>query len=181
MGSAGDVRKQVLARVFGHGGTDQAMRTEFLEAYRQATFGQEEKGLGDRLDNLISRHHGHYQVLPQSFAWGQEEYIWVGITPWWKDARDIEAAAGCLMNLLQQDRLPENVIDRWRTFIDDVPKFGVGSSWPKEIDYLFSKLSADIEALGVGDLSIKIDKFTQQLSLEESRLALTLMAHIVGT
>ena len=163
------------------GEVDQAVRTEFLEAYKQATFGQEEKGLGERLDNLIGTHHGHYQILPESIAWGQEDRIWARGSPWWKDAGDIEAAAGRLMDLLQEDCLPESAMKRWRTFIDAVLKFGIGSSWPEAIDYLFGKLSPHIESLQAGALSFKIDRASQYLSGEESRLALVLLSHIVKT
>jgi len=180
-GAAGDVRQQVLAKVFGQGGTDQVIRNEFLEAYKQTTFGQEEKELGRRLDSIISEHHGHYQVLPQAVAWGQEDRIWVGDTPWWKDAGDIEAVAVHLIEMLSEDGLPMNIMERWQAFVNAVLKYGVGSSWPKDIDYLLGKLSANIESLREGDLSIKIDKYSQQLSREEFHLVQALMAQVVGT
>lgn len=180
-GAAGVVRQQVLARVFSQGEIDKGIRTEFLQAYRQATFGQEEKGLGDRLDNLIDEHHGHYQILPHAIGWGNEDYIWTSGTPWWKNAGNRETAARSLVDLLREGGLAEKVMERWQTFIAAVLKFGIGSSWTKDIDYLFEKLSADIESLQAGDFSLKIDRVSQHLSCEESRLALALMAHVVNT
>ncbi|MFC1925153.1 UvrD-helicase domain-containing protein [Chloroflexota bacterium] len=180
-GSAGVVRQQVLARVFSQGEVDRDLRTEFLEAYKQATFGQEEKGLGDRLDNLIAIHHGHYQVLPQAIAWGQEDRIWSRGSPWWKYAGERETVAGRLTDLLQEDGLVEKTMQRWQTFIAAVLKFGIGSSWPEDIDYLFGKLAPHTESLRAGEVSFEMDRARHYLSPEESGLALALMAHVVNT
>lgn len=180
-GAAGVVRQQVLAGVFSQREANQALRSEFLEAYKQATFGREEKELGERLDALIRENRGYYQVLPAASAWGHEDRIWAGSSPWWKGTGDVEAGASHLTDLLRQDGLSESAMERWRTFIDAVRKFGVGSTWPDAIDYLFVKLSPHIESLQAGDLSFKMDKASQHLSREECRLALALMAHVMNT
>ena len=135
-GAAGDVRQKVLARVFGQGEADQDLRTEFLQAYSQATFGQEEKGLADRLDTLIGRHHGHYQILPQAMAWGQQELIWAGNSPWWKKGTDRKAAASRLIDLFGNNGLPDSSMSRWQTFTSSVINYETGSSWPADMEYL---------------------------------------------
>ena len=180
-GAAGVVRQQVLARVFSQREANQALRSEFLEAYKQVTFGREEKELGERLDALIRENRGYYQVLPAASAWGHEDRIWAGSSPWWKGTGDVEATASHLTDLLRQDGLSESAMKRWETFIGAVRKFGVGSTWPDAIDYLFVKLSPHIESLQAGDLSFKMDKASQHLSREECRLALALMAHVMNT
>ena len=180
-GAAGDVRQQVLARVFGQREGNQAVRGEFLQAYKQATFGREEKELGERLDVLISENRGYYQILPAAGAWGHEDYIWSAGSPWWKTASDVGAAADNLVSLLQPDGLSDSAMERWRTFIDAVRHFGTGSTWPAAIDYLFGKLSPCIDSLQAGDVAFKVDKVSQHLSGEECRSALALMAHVMGT
>jgi len=180
-GAASDVRQQVLARVFGQREADQSAGSGFLQAYKQATFGREEKGLGERLDALINKNRGYYQVLPIASAWGHEDHIWVGSPPWWMGTGDVEAAAIHLTDLLQQDELSESAMERWRTFIDAVRHFGTASTWPAAIDYLFDKLSQDTESLRTGDLSFKMDRVSQHLSTEECRSALALMAHVMRT
>ncbi len=180
-GAAGGVRQEVLARVFSQRGANQDGRSTFLQAYKQATFGREEKGLEGQLDGLIKEKRGCYQVLPEAGAWGREDRIWASASPWWKDPGDVEAAAARLLDLLQQVGLSDGAMQRWRTFADAVCRFGIGSTWPAAVNYLFEKLSEDIGSLRAGDLSFKMDRSPLRLSLEECRLALALMAHVMRT
>jgi hypothetical protein len=180
-GAAGDVRQQVLARVFSQREANQSAGNGFLQAYKQATFGREEKGLGEQLDELIRQKRGYYQVLPEAGAWGREDRIWPAGSPWWKSPGDVEAAADHLAELLIQDGLSESAMERWRAFIDAVRCFGTGSTWPAAIDYLFGKLSPCIDSLQAGDAAFKVDKSSQHLSREECRSALALMAHVMNT
>jgi len=180
-GAVGGVRQEVLAKVFGQRGAAQEGRSAFQQAYKQATFGREEKGLGEPLEELIKQKRGYYQVLPEADAWGCEDRIWAASPPWWKDPGDVEAASADMLRLLQQDGLSDSAMRRWQTFVDAVRRFGTGSTWPRAIEYLFEKLSEDIESLHAGDLSFKMDRSPQHLSREECRLALALMAHIVRT
>jgi len=180
-GAAGDVRQQVLARVFGQREANQSVGSGFLQAYKQATFGREEKGLGEQLDELIRQKRGYYQILPEASAWGREDCIWAGTSPWWKESGDVEAAADHVAKLLEQDGLSESAMERWRTFIDAVRRFGTGSTWPTAIDYLFGKLSPCIDSLQAGEVAFKLDRASLHLSREECRSALVLMAHVMNT
>src|SRR5512136_456627 len=91
-GAAGGVRQEVLARVFSQREASHDGRSAFLQAYKQVTFGREEKGLEVQLDELIKQNRSCYQVLPEAAAWGREERIWAAGEPWWKDPGDVEAA-----------------------------------------------------------------------------------------
>ena len=66
-------------------GRAQEGRSAFQQAYKQATFGREEKGLGEQLEELIRQKRGYYQVLPDADAWGREDRIWAASPPWWKE------------------------------------------------------------------------------------------------
>jgi ATP-dependent helicase/nuclease subunit A len=180
-GTAGGIRQEVLARVFSQRAPNQNGRSAFLQAYKQATFGREEKGLEAQLEELIKQKRGYYQVLPEADAWGREDRIWIASPPWWKETDDVEAAADQLLDLLHQDGLSDSVMQRWRTFVDAVSRFGTGSAWPSAINYLFDKLSDDLESLRAGEMSFKMDRSPQHLSPDECRMALALMAHVMRT
>ncbi|MDM8000262.1 MAG: UvrD-helicase domain-containing protein [Dehalococcoidia bacterium] len=180
-GAAGGVRQEVLRRAFSHRGSDRAGPDSFLQAYKQATFGREEKGLEAQLDELIAQKRGCYQVLPEAEAWGRGERIWKDSSPWWKGRGDVKAAAERLLSLVESDAPPDNIMQRWRTFVEAVRRYGAGSTWSPAINYLFDRLSQNIGPLRAGNLSLKMDRVSQDLSREECELALTLMAHVVQT
>ena len=60
--AARSIREQVLGEIFGQRQVDRAARNEFLNAFKQATFGQEEKGLERSLDAFIGDYRNYYQV-----------------------------------------------------------------------------------------------------------------------
>ena len=180
-GTASSAQQEVLARAFNRRQADPAARRQFLRAFKQATFGREEKGLADRFDRLIGDYHGHYQVLPEPAAWGDERTIWPEGSFWPKADGDVKAAAAELEGLLRGDGLSDKMMQRWLTFIEAARDFGTGSAWKREVEYLFGKLAPLVNALRGGDCTVKTDGGTCHLSPQECRLALILVAHIVKT
>ncbi|MBM4444320.1 MAG: hypothetical protein FJ020_03315 [Chloroflexi bacterium] len=180
-GTASGAQQEVLARAFNRRQADPAVRRQFLRAFKQATFGREEKGLADRFDRLIGGYHGHYQVLPEPAAWGDERTIWPEGSFWLKADGDVKSAAGELEGLLRGDGLSDKMMHRWITFIEAARDFGTGSAWKREMEYLFGRLAPLADALRRGDCTVKTDGGTCHLSPQECRLALTLVAHIMKT
>ena len=180
-GADSRIRREVLDMAFNRPNSGQTARSDFLRAYRQATFGREEKALEERLDWLIGKYRSLYQILPAVDAWGQGDCIWPEGSHWLRASGDVKAAAGQLEMMLEQDGVSDRIMKRWRTFAGATCNFGVGSTWSRDIEYLFEKLSPNIEDMRKGGVSFKMDNATCHLSDEEARLALALMAHIMKT
>lgn len=180
-GTVSGAQQEVLARAFNRRQADPAVRRQFLRAFKQATFGREEKGLADRFDRLIGDYHGHYQVLPEPADWGDERTVWPEGSPWLKGEGDVESAAGQLEGLLRGDGLSDKLMQRWITFIEAARDFGAGSAWKREMDYLFGRLAPLADSLRRGDCAVKTDGGTCHLSPQECRLSLILVAHIMKT
>ena len=174
-------RQEAQGKIFDPRYVDRRAQQEFLKAFKQATFGQEEKGLQRSLDAFINDYHNCYQILPSHHAWGQENMIWHEGSPWLMPADDVTTVAEKLWGLLGRGGLSENVLSRWRTFIDAVRNFGIGSPWTRDVEYLFEKLMEDVEGLRHGNATIKIGRTQCALSQEQSQLALDLLAHIMNT
>ena len=81
----------MLARIFNDREGDRPARREFVQSFRQATSGREEKALERSLDLFIGEYRGHYQVLPTASAWGQETTIWPQGSPWLRPPGDLSA------------------------------------------------------------------------------------------
>src|SRR4051812_506768 len=63
-------RRRVLQRMFAHTNNGTA-RQDFIEAFKRATFGTEEKRLGLRLDAFLDEHAEVYLAAPEAAHWGQ--------------------------------------------------------------------------------------------------------------
>lgn len=58
----------------------------FLDAFRQATFGNDEKHLLSHLDDFVTDYHRLLLVCPEADRWSRPEIIWPE-APWWLVAR----------------------------------------------------------------------------------------------
>jgi len=179
-------RQQVLGRILDPRHLDTGTQREFLEAFRQATFGREEKGLERSLDIFLGEYEAVYQALAEERAWGRREVIWPDGSPWLGSSDDAAAAvddmdeaARELESLLERESLSDRVIQRWRDFIAGVCAFGPGSPVSGEIEYLFKKLTEDVEGLRRGSAVIGIDRARIELSPEWCRPALALVTHVM--
>ncbi len=174
-------RQDVLSRIFNNRYVDRAAQNEFMEAFRQATYGQEEKGLVRQLDTFISEYRNYYRIVPFEDAWGNRESIWPQGSPWLAKTGDIKSIASDLENMLTHDDLPEKAMERWGSFLKAVRDFSVHSNWDRDIEYLTEKLLDDVEGLRQGKAIIKMDRTKCELSPQESHLALELLTHIMQT
>ncbi|MDD4872489.1 MAG: UvrD-helicase domain-containing protein [Kiritimatiellae bacterium] len=86
--AANENRKTVLATLLMPSVIKHSIQKNFLEAFKLATFGQEEKNFGDLLDRFITSYHTKYQLCHDAARWGNEEIIWAGKGYPWKSAGD---------------------------------------------------------------------------------------------
>jgi ATP-dependent helicase/nuclease subunit A len=171
-------QQEVLGSIFNTRYVDAAAQHDFIEAFKQATFGLEEKGLERNLNRFIDEYQQYYQSLPVKEAWGWKERIWPDGSPWLDRVFSIDAAGELESQL---DSFLEKSRGRWKTFIDAVRVFDINSPWTRDIGYLFEKLIPEIEALRNGTASIKIDHTVSDLSSDQCRLVLELLGHVMKT
>lgn len=174
--------QEVLGRIFSARALARPAQRDFLEAFKQATYGQEEKRLERRLDAFVSAYREIYQSLPSAECWGASDLIWPEGSIWLEGPlNDISETADRLKSLLDRSDLPEKVRSRWEDFLKAVRSFGAHSQWTREIDYLVKKLLEDIEGLRQGQALLKIERTACPLPPEASRLALELLTHVIRT
>lgn len=79
---------------------DPDRRRAFLEAFKQATFGQDEKQIVERLDRFVRDGLGLYRELPFAEAWNPAGKIWAAGRPYRRMSRtEIESARTALNDI----------------------------------------------------------------------------------
>jgi len=130
-------RRRVLRRMFAHteGGT---ARQDFIEAFKRATFGTEEKRLGARLDAFLDEHAEVYLAAPEAAAWGRAERIWPAGSAWLAaaTAKKRAAAAEALKVALPWATFSEAQRARWEDFFAALPDWAPGAPLPKPVEYV---------------------------------------------
>lgn len=130
-------RRRVLRRMFAHaGGAPDGAQQDFIEAFKRATFGAEEKQLGARLDAFLDQHAEVYLEVPEEAAWGREGRIWPQGCPWLAAAPLRAPAAAALAAALPWETLADGQRIRWEDFFAALPQWIPGASLPAPVAYL---------------------------------------------
>ena len=69
-------RGRVLRGMFQRSGELGEAQKEFIEAFKRATFGTDEKRLGAQLDRFIDQHQEVFLAAPDGELWGNAKKIW---------------------------------------------------------------------------------------------------------
>ncbi|MFM1851712.1 MAG: hypothetical protein RIS54_1396 [Verrucomicrobiota bacterium] len=91
--AAARARSRVLQGLFARSGQLTEAQHEFIEAFKQATFGREEKRLADKLVRFLQEHQDTYLDAPDRDLWGNPARIW-------PDGNERLAANGSLSDAL---------------------------------------------------------------------------------
>ncbi len=161
-------RRRVLRKIFTRAGAelDDAQR-EFIEAFKRATFGVEEKRLTARLDAFLDAHHEIFLTAPEALAWGGAGRIWPNGCRWLagKDSREVAAkalrawaAVACGAN--------EKQLRRWLDFLEAVESWTPGAELAKPLVYVLEKALEKWEELESGAAELVIERKKQALPAE---------------
>lgn len=130
-------RRRVLRRMFAHteGGTAQQ---DFIEAFKRATFGTEEKRLGARLDAFLDEHAEVYLAAPDAGSWGRAERIWPEGSAWLTAAaaRKRADATVALRAELPWATFDDKQRARWEDFFTTLPDWAAGAPLPRPVAYV---------------------------------------------
>lgn len=180
-GAAGEAARVVLAQILDRQSLDPQARLAFLEAFREATFGVEEKELDRSLNDFLEKHLAVYQSLPDEKAWGQTTAIWPCGSPWLKSIPKAATVADALETTLAAVLKNPKVQERWSAFLTAVRAFSPSSPWTKELEYLYRKLTEALDDLQAGRAELKLDQTACSLSGPACQQALNLVTHIIQT
>ena len=182
-GEAKAASQTVLGLIFNHRYVSSEAQQAFLGAFRQATFGQEQKGIEQSLDGFITSFKDYYRLMPQPHTWGQESTIWPGGSPWLEPAGHAAEAAAELEASLLGCGFPDNLSKSLASIIDFCGSYGESSRWDEALSKtaVFQALATNLEDLQRGQMTISYGKGQHALSTRQCQLLLALLRHAMGT
>ncbi len=143
-------KRRVLRHVFRHPGqAGEAARREFLEAFKQATWGAEEKRLSTKLDQFVDRHHEVYLSAPERELWGREQRIWPDGCRWLGGDIDHRQELQVLEDGFANRELTDAQRETWRKFSAAAALWEPVAPWSKDMARPVSnalKVWPDLEA-----------------------------------
>ena len=129
-------RRRVLQRLFATAGEPDEAQRAFIEAFKRATFGTEEKQLARRLEAFLDEHGEVYRDAPLGRLWGNPQVMWPGGTEWFGPPVERAAALQRLRAALPWAQLNDKQRQRLEDFLAEFPEWQPGAPLPKPMAYL---------------------------------------------
>jgi ATP-dependent exoDNAse (exonuclease V) beta subunit len=150
-------RQRVLRRMFARTGSSlAAAQAEFIEAFKRATFGSEEKQLGARLDAFLDQHQENFLAAPDKAVWGEARRIWPDGSPWLVDGINLAEAIRELRSAL--GTLTDGQRVRWENFFSTLSDWTPGAPLPGPVEYILKNALAVWDDICSGQALITIDR-----------------------
>lgn len=156
-------RERALRQIFARSGGElgEAQRG-FLEAFKQATFGAEEKQLAARMDRFLDENYEKFLEVPAAELWGNPRRIWPGGQPWLRET-DRAAALAAFRRWLAGETMPDGQRGRWEKFASAVEEWAPGAPWSAPMEYILPKALENWAAIEAGAAELTIERKKQAL------------------
>ncbi|RME73408.1 MAG: DNA helicase UvrD [Verrucomicrobia bacterium] len=152
------IRRQALREVLeSAGGSDEAARSDFIEAFKRSTFGQETSRLGSKLDEFVTKYHQIFLDAPDPGAWGDPGRIWPGGYPWQPTVDRAEAIAAFHTAAATIPDVEDKHRQRIESICIDAADWAVGAKTPKEVNYLLNNAAKAWPEILAGSATLKIE------------------------
>jgi ATP-dependent helicase/nuclease subunit A len=173
-------RRRVLRRMFARSGALGEAQQEFIEAFKRATFGREEKRLGAQLDAFLDEHQEIYLSAPEAACWGDSARLWPHGCRWLGSRPDRVAAERALRAWLRDSVPAGKQRQRWEDFLVALATWAPGAPLPRELTYVLAKALAAWDQLPAGGAVLEFDRKRQELDAPAGAALAALVRHIVG-
>lgn len=173
-------RRRVLRRMFARAGALDDAQKEFIEAFKRATFGREEKRLGAQLDAFLDEHQEVYLAAPEAARWGDPARIWPDGNPWLTAKVGREDALRDLRAAWPWSGLNEKQRARLEDFFTEFPEWRPGAPLPKAVEYLLKNALAVLADLQAGQAGLMLERKKVALDAGACAALLAVVTVIIG-
>lgn len=161
--SAQAAQQSILRQLFTCDGQVTPAQHAFIEAFKLATFGREEKRLADKLTQFLRANQETFLDAPRGEVWGEAARIWPGGCEWVGPDEEGGEALAEMQAWLERTALEPKQRERWSAFLTAVETWQPGANRPRELDYVLFKALESWGELKAGACTLKFDRKAQEL------------------
>ena len=174
-------RRRVLEQLYTRAiGSVKEAQKDFIENFKRATFGTEEKRLGQQLDRFIDQYHQVYLDVPDAKYWGNPNVIWPKGTQVLQRVGDFDQAIATLAKWVNTQAEPSKARERWNSFLDALKLWNPGASLSDEVIYVLKKVIKDWDSICTGKVELKFARAVQTLDQSATKALGTLIQYIIS-
>ena len=173
-------RARVVRRIFSGVGTLTEAQRSFIEAFKRATFGAEEKRLGSHLDRFLDEYQEIYLAGTDPACWGDPARIWPAGCVWLDAEADGARSARSLQDLLAGVELTDGQRQRWEDFFEALNEWAPGASLPTPMTYVLQNAFKVWTDLRRGAAEMTVDRRRQALGPDDCKALVAVVGAVVG-
>ncbi len=180
--AAGLALTDVLDRVLGSAqGSEQ--RTDFLEQFKKATFGQETRSFTERLEEFIASYHRFFLDAPSPALWGDANLIWRrGLPSPTLGEKALQQAAEELCREAAGAGLTPARQNRFELLAQEVLEFNPGLKPERQTSFFLGKIPEHLDSMEELGCEITIGgKKPVALSASLCQPLAALIHHVIGS
>lgn len=173
-------RRRVQRRMFARAGGLSDAQREFIEAFKRATFGREEKRLGEQLDAFLDDYQEIYLSAPAAEQWGDPARIWPDGQPWLPPPPKRGEFAAQLHRSLPWTNMNDAQRAKWEDFFLELEVWAPGADWGEAMSLILKNTMAVWPEVRKGSADVVVMR--KRLSLDALACAAldALLKAIVG-
>lgn len=149
-------RQRVLALMFHAGVAKEEARQDFIEAFKRATYGVEEKALQHRLDLFLDEHGETYRAAPSARVWGRAEAIWPAGNPCLEAAEPLASSIATARAVLPWAEFNDKQRLVLEGFLTAMQTWEAGAPLPREATTPVKNVLSHAEALAAGTATLPV-------------------------
>ena len=156
--------------------------SDFLESFKQATYGQESKNVSQALDDFTRKHHKTFMEAPSADYWGNEKSVWPYGCPWFQRRGDeLSQDLERMRKLVEGMGFSGKTLTKWELFLGAFEdNYHPEGSW-MEIKDIFDKLAGSVTDLAEGTATLKFGRSEEwDMSEEACGCAYRLLQHVMA-
>lgn len=177
-------RRSILQRIFRPAQKRDGEQMNFIQAFKQATWGHDAKSLTPQLDEFISRFHNLYHLAPDQAAWGNSENrIWPPGTPPWINPvaqTALDDARSYLIQHANDYASHANQVDTLIALFELIATWQAGAIVTKELNTPLGNLVGVATAVFSGSATFNIKRRVVNFDAQGCAALTTLLHHLLG-
>ena len=152
---------------------------DFLQAFRSATFGAEEKSMLGQLLRFVAEHYGDFQSGAGGEKWGGEHAIWPDGCPWLQEPRPVNEVVVDLLAAVESDsQFTAAAIKAWRITVAEFAAVTPEHRLEK-LTGLNGHLLGNAQSLRAGTATIMVSRKNYAPTPDQCRHASELVHHVL--
>jgi ATP-dependent helicase/nuclease subunit A len=172
---------RVLQHIFRPGGINPKASRDFFQAFKQSTFGDEEKTITEALRKFIANKREWFMRCSDPERWGNHPSIWADRPPWMEPPRFAPEDGERIKAAIEDSAIPANPTKDFIEFINFASDYRRTKEWPEKLfgHVAMKRLFEQVQELSQGPVTMLQGKKSYVIPADIAGYLYKLVIHVM--